>query len=27
MKFLMDENMPGEAADLLRDLGHDVKSI
>jgi predicted nuclease of predicted toxin-antitoxin system len=27
MKLLMDENMPREAADLLRNLGHDVKSI
>ncbi len=27
MKFLLDENMPREAADLLRNLGHDVESI
>ena len=27
MKFLMDENMPREASDLLRDLGYDVESI
>ena len=27
MRFLVDENLPGEVTALLRDLGHDVFDV
>ena len=27
MQFKLDENLPGEVADLLRDAGHDVETV